>query len=169
MEYHRSTSLVDMAVYEREDPMRLGGLAFRIFKRGREEMVVPGEARGEWPRPWIRLIARSSVALERRREIISVTKKKSNSISDGIGRRIRSEVTHTPKIKVLGHVDLLKDSHEALFLAWLFDLVTRRYGKHFRLVAVIHVVTTDERDRGSLRDEQHVPARGKSHETYGKH
>ena len=65
-----------MAVYEREDPMRLWGLAFRIFKRGREEMVVPGEARGEWPRPWIRLIARSSIALERRREIISVTKKK---------------------------------------------------------------------------------------------
>ena len=28
------------------------------------------------------------------------------------------------------------------------------------------VVATDERDRGSLRDEQNVPARGKSHETY---
>ena len=76
IEYHRLTSLVDMAMYERENPVRLGGLAFRIFKRGREEMVVPGEARGEWPRLWIGLIARSSIALERRREIISVTKKK---------------------------------------------------------------------------------------------
>jgi hypothetical protein len=76
IEYYRSTGLVDMAVYERENPVRLGGLAFRNFKRGREEMVVPSEARREWPRPWIGLIARSSVALERRREIISVTEKK---------------------------------------------------------------------------------------------
>ena len=74
--------------------------------------------------------------------------------------------THVPKIKVLGHVDLLEDSHEALFFARLLDLVTRRYGKHFRLLAVIHVVTAEKRDRRSLCDEQHVPARGEPHKTY---
>ena len=40
IEYHRLSSLVDMAMYERENAVCLGGLAFRIFKRGREEMVV---------------------------------------------------------------------------------------------------------------------------------
>jgi len=76
--------------------MRLGGLAFRILKRGRKEMVVPGEARGEWPTPRIGLVARGSVALERRREVISVTtvgKSEANSISDGRG--FRSGQGHT--------------------------------------------------------------------------
>jgi len=72
--------------------MRLGGLAFRILKRGRKEVVVPGEASGEWPTPRIGLVARSSVALERRREIISVTGKKARDVNQSLmeWQRVRS-------------------------------------------------------------------------------
>lgn len=73
---------------------------------------------------------------------------------------------HVPEIKVLGHVDLFEDAHEALFLARLFDLVARRYGEHFRLLAVIHVVAAEKRDGRPLRDEHHVPTGGEPHETY---
>ena len=52
-----------MAVDEREDPMRLGGIAFRVLERGRKQMVVPGKAGGERPTARVGLVARSSIAL----------------------------------------------------------------------------------------------------------
>jgi|SRR5712671_1856017 len=70
------TGLVDMAVNEREDPMRLGSIVFWVLKRGCKQMVVPGEAGGERPRPWIGLVTRGGIALQRGREVISITDKR---------------------------------------------------------------------------------------------
>jgi hypothetical protein len=81
-------------------------------------------------------------------------------------RNARAKVTHAPEVKVLGHVDLLEDSHEALLLARLVDLVARRYSKHFRLLAVIHIVAAEKRDGRSLGDEYHVPTRSEPHKAY---
>jgi hypothetical protein len=52
-ENHHETCLIDMTMYEREDPMRLGGISVRILKRDCEQMVVPGEATDKWP--WSRI------------------------------------------------------------------------------------------------------------------
>lgn len=82
-----------------------------------------------------------------------------------VERVLRSKVTHAPEIKVLGHVDLFEDSHKALLLAWLLDLVARRYGQYFRLLAVIHIVAAEKRDWRSFRDEEHIPTRGEPHKT----
>ena len=52
--------------------MRFGGIAFRIFERGRKQMVVPGKAASKRPRPGLGLVARDSITLERGREVISI-------------------------------------------------------------------------------------------------
>ena len=75
---------------------------------------------------------------------------------------------HAPKIKVLGHVDLLEDPHQALLLAGLVDLVARWYSKHLRFLAMIHVVPAKKRHRRSLCDKYHIPTRGEPQETYPK-
>ncbi len=61
---------------------------------------------------------------------------------------------------------MLENSHQALLLARLVDLVARWDSKHFSLLAVIHVVPAKKRYRRSLCDKYHIPTRGEPQETY---
>ena len=140
--------------------MRLGRFSFGFLKRNCEEMIVPRKAIRERPRPRVRQITRSGVALQRRRKVISVAvNRKQNKLRQDTKCR-------APEIKVFRHVDLFEDSHEPLLLARLLDLVTRRYSKHLRFLTVVYIVPAKQRDGRSLRDKYHVPASREPDETY---
>ena len=66
------TSLIDMTVYDWEDPVRFGRVGFGILECDCEQMIIPSKTTGERPRPLVGQVTGSSVALQRRREVISV-------------------------------------------------------------------------------------------------
>ena len=61
-----------MAMNDWEDPVRFRRVGFGILKRDREQLIVPRKATGERPRPRVGQVTRSGVALQRRREVISM-------------------------------------------------------------------------------------------------
>ena len=137
-------------------------VGFGILKCDCEQMIVPSKATGERPRSRVGQITGSNIALQRRREVIGV------AIIPAVSKQKRKNVSRRapPEIKVLRHVDLFEDSHETLLLARFLDLMAGRYGKHLRLLAVVHIVAAEQRDGRSFRDENHIPARREPDKTY---
>ena len=63
-----------------------------------------------------------------------------------------------PKVKVFGHVDLLKDIHQPLFFCWFFNLEVGADGDHFGAFAMVDVVSSQKGDDGAFHDEDDVPS-----------
>lgn len=65
-----------------------------------------------------------------------------------------------PEVEVLRQVDLLPYVHQPLLLSWLVDLVARADGNDVYLFGVVDIVPTEQRDRTTSGDEDHVPPCG---------
>jgi hypothetical protein len=79
-----------MTVYDWKYPVRFGRVGFRILKCDCEQMIVPRKAARERPRPRVRQITRSGVALQRRRKVISVAVDREQNTKRG-----KTQTSHT--------------------------------------------------------------------------
>jgi hypothetical protein len=74
-------------------------------------------------------------------------------------------VRPTPEVEVLGHVDLFEDVHKPLLLCWALNLVVEGHGYDVRVLAVVQIVSAEQRDDRALANQDHVPSRRKSNKS----